>query len=131
MNSGNASHPTQLQPPDNVSPGPATKRKRGGQKGNHNARTHGFFSSALTPSQWDEYWHAVTSENLDPQSAFIRVKLRAVFLESPPSHRALVQAASILAKLYGFDLSAGDRRTMSRILLEIFENGTSDSLENQ
>jgi uncharacterized protein YjcR len=29
------------------------KKLRGGQQGNQNARTHGFYSSALTP---DEIW---------------------------------------------------------------------------
>jgi hypothetical protein len=28
-----------------------TKRNRGGQKGNQNARAHGFYSSSLTPDQ--------------------------------------------------------------------------------
>jgi len=132
MNGSNASLPAPLQLRPAVSPDRGAKRKRGGQKGNQNARKHGFFSGTLEPSQWDEYWHAVTSERLDPQVAFIRVKLRTVLSQRPRGHRALAQAACLLTKIYAsrFGLGVNGRRIFSRTVLDLLENGRIDHLEN-
>jgi uncharacterized protein YjcR len=35
------------------------KRKRGAQKGNQNARKHGFYSAALNPTEICQFWNIV------------------------------------------------------------------------
>lgn len=132
MNGRHSSLPARLQDRNTVSARRGLKRKRGGQKGNQNARKHGFYSGTLEPSQWDEYWHAVTSERVDPQIAFIRIYLRAVLRQRPSNHRALAQAAGLLAKLYAsrFGFRGNDRRIFSRLVLDALENGKIHDLEN-
>ena len=83
MNGRHSSLPTRLQDRNTTSPAAGQRKSAAAKKGNQNARKHGFYSGTLKPPQWDEYWHVVTSERLDPQIAFIRIKLRAVLRRHP------------------------------------------------
>jgi len=47
------------------------KRKRGGQKGNLNARKHGFYSATLSPAETSQLWNITNLEGVDPEIAFI------------------------------------------------------------
>jgi hypothetical protein len=51
------------------------KRKRGGQKGNGNARKHGFYSGTLSPAEISQMWNITNLEGVDPEMAFIRTPL--------------------------------------------------------
>jgi hypothetical protein len=51
------------------------KRKRGGQKGNGNARKHGFYSGTLSPAETSQLWNITNLEGVDPEIAFIRTPL--------------------------------------------------------
>ena len=48
-----------------------TKRRRGGQKGNRNARKHGFYSASLSPDQTRQVWDMTTLEGVDPEVALM------------------------------------------------------------
>ena len=88
--------------PLNVEPSlPAhkTKRKRGGQKGNQNARKHGFYS-ALSPAEICEFWHILNTQRLEPEIAALRLKLRSLLQHDPANRRALREASKLLAKWY-------------------------------
>ena len=41
-----------------------TKRKRGGQKGNRNARKHGFYSGTLSPAETRDLWNITNLEGV-------------------------------------------------------------------
>jgi len=56
-----------------------TKKRRGGQQGNQNARKHGFYSRVLTVEQVGSFWAAVSQEHVDPEVALMRVKLQSLF----------------------------------------------------
>jgi uncharacterized protein YjcR len=75
-----------------------TKRKRGGQKGNQNARTHGFYSSLLTSDQMSQLWTIVTKENVPPESAIMRLKLQSMLSQSTANTRTLKEAVRLLVK---------------------------------
>ena len=75
-----------------------TKRKRGGQKGNQNARTHGFYSSVLTPAQVSQLWNLVTKENVPPESAIMRLKLHSMLSQSNANTRTLKEAVRLIVK---------------------------------
>jgi uncharacterized protein YjcR len=75
-----------------------TKRKRGGQKGNQNARTHGFYSSLLTPDQMSQLWNIVTKENVPPESAIMRLKLQSMLSQSTANTRTLKEAVRLIVK---------------------------------
>jgi len=75
-----------------------TKRKRGGQKGNQNARTHGFYSSVITPAQVSQLWNLVTKENVPPESAIMRLKLHSMLSQSNANTRTLKEAVRLIVK---------------------------------
>ncbi len=76
--------PLALPSPLNTAPkSRLPKRKRGGQPGNHNARTHGFYAAVLTPEQEEEARRITSEEGLDPELANMRVRLHAVILSNP------------------------------------------------
>ena len=54
------------------------KKKRGGQKGNQNARTHGFYSSTLTPEEISQIWTLISQEHVSPDVAILRIKLMSM-----------------------------------------------------
>ena len=58
------------------------RRKRGGQPGNQNARTHGFYSSSLTPQDQRRLTQAGGIEDLEPEITLIRLKILTI-LETP------------------------------------------------
>ena len=46
-----------------------TKNKRGGQKGNQNARKHGFYSSTRSPDEMCRLQDIIAQESIDPEIA--------------------------------------------------------------
>jgi len=100
------------------------KRKRGGQKGNQNARKHGFYSGDLSPAQLSEFWHIITTEKIEPQSAIMRIKLRLLLQQEPVNRRVLRDAARLLArwKSAGSPLSKADTQEMSRLLFAALQS---------
>ena len=75
-----------------------TKRKRGGQNGNQNARTHGFYSSLLTPDQMSQLWNIVIKENVPPESAIMRLKLQSILSQNTANTRTLKEAVRLIVK---------------------------------
>ena len=58
-------------PPDPTVNQTQARRKRGGQKGNGNARKHGFYSGTLSPAETSQLWNITNLEGVDPEIAFI------------------------------------------------------------
>jgi hypothetical protein len=88
-----------------------TRRKRGGQKGNGNARKHGFYSAALSPAQTSQLWNIVNLEGVDPEVALIRVKLQSSLQHDPGNRRVIKEASRLIVKWYsesyGLDATTG------------------------
>jgi hypothetical protein len=82
-----------------VNPTPV-RRKRGGQKGNGNARKHGFYSGTLSPAQTCQLWNITNLEGVDPEIAFIRVKLQSSLQYDPGNRRVIREASRLLVKWY-------------------------------
>ena len=74
------------------------KRKRGAQPGNQNARKHGFYSIKLTSSELEKAWQLINTQNVNPEMAFIRVKLEESLREDPDNPAPLHQASKLLTK---------------------------------
>ena len=101
------------------------KRKRGGQKGNRNARKHGFYSTTLSPAETSQLRNITSLEGVDPEIAFIRVKLQSSLQHDPGNRRVVREASRLLVKHYsadyGFDRT--DRhylKTIVDLILVIF-----------
>lgn len=75
------------------------KRKRGVQPGNHNRRTHGYYSRLLLPP---EAVHILSARDLDGlalEVALARVKIAAIQRASPESYTTMFRAMSALIRL--------------------------------
>lgn len=100
------------------------RRRRGGQKGNRNARKHGFYSGTLSPAETSQLWNITNLEGVDPEIAFIRVKLQSSLQYDPDNRRVITEASRLLVKWYSayYELDATDRshlKTVVESLLEI------------
>jgi hypothetical protein len=109
------------------------KRKRGGQKGNRNARKHGFYSGTLSPAETSQLWNITNLEGVDPEIAFIRVKLQSSLQHDPGNLRVIREASRLLVTWYSahYRLDPADRsylKTVVENLLEIASMRHSASL---
>jgi len=100
------------------------KRKRGGQKGNRNARKHGFYSGTLSPAETSQLWNITNLEGVDPEIALIRIKLESSLQYDPGNRRVITEASRLLVKRYSasYRLDPTDRsylRTVVESFLEI------------
>ena len=76
------------------------KKKRGGQKGNQNARTHGFYSSTLTPEEISQIWSLISQEHVSPDVAILRIKIMSMVHQCPVDHRVLKEVVKIIVQSY-------------------------------
>ena len=75
------------------------KRPRGAQKGNQNARKHGFYSRVLDEAQKIDLELAEGVQGLDDEIALLRVKIKALLENDPDNLRLIMEATSTLARL--------------------------------
>ncbi len=103
------------------------RRKRGGQKGNQNARKHGFYSPTLSPAETDQLWTIINVEGLDPRIALLRVKLLSSLERDPGNRRVLTEASRLLAKAYSAicSLDAADCNYLKTIIELILESAST------
>jgi hypothetical protein len=121
--------PDKLNPAGEASPDSTVnqtqvRRKRGGQKGNRNARKHGFYSGTLSPAEISQLWNITNLEGVDPEIAFVRVRLQSSLQHDPGNRRVIREASRLLVKWYSanYRLDPTDRnylKTLVESLLEI------------
>ena len=103
-----------------------TKRKRGGQKGNRNARKHGFYSGTLSPTETSQLWNIANLEGLDPEIAFIRVKLQSSLQCDTDNRRVIREASRLLVKWYSenYGLDRTDRNYLKAVVESLLETAS-------
>jgi hypothetical protein len=106
------------------------KRKRGGQKGNRNARKHGFYSGALSPAETSQLWNIANLEGVDPEIALIRVKLQSSLQHDPGNRRIITEASRLLVRLYSEDygLDTADRSYLKAVVEDLLETASMQQL---
>jgi hypothetical protein len=99
------------------------KRKCGGQKGNRNARKHGFYSGTLSPAETSQLWNITNLEGVDPEIAFIRVKLQSSLQYDPGNRRVIREASRLLVKWYSanYRLDPTDRNYLKTVVENLLE----------
>jgi hypothetical protein len=99
------------------------KRKRGGQKGNLNARKHGFYSGTLSPAETCQLWNITNLEGVDPEIAFIRVKLQSSLQHDPGNQRVIREASRLLVKWYSanYRLDPTDRNYLKTVVENLLD----------
>ena len=102
------------------------KRKRGGQRGNRNARKHGFYSGTLSPAETSQLWNITNLEGVDPEIAFIRVKLQSSLHHDPSNRRVIREASRLLVKWYSEDyaLDPTDRNYLKAVVENLLETAS-------
>jgi len=99
------------------------KRKRGGQKGNRNARKHGFYSGTLSPAETRQLWNITNLEGVDPEIALMRVKLQSSLQHDPGNRRVIREASGLIVKWYSenYGLDATDSRYLKTVVESLLE----------
>jgi hypothetical protein len=109
------------------------KNKRGGQKGNQNARKHGFYSTVLNPDQIGSFWAIIGQEHVDPEMAILRVKLQSLISQAPIDRRALLEVTRLIIKWSAvkYHLNRSDRACLRTAVLTVFEGYSGISMGGQ
>jgi hypothetical protein len=89
------------------------KTKKGGQKGNQNARKHGFYSKVLDAAQKRELAIAIDVEGIDEEIALMRVKIRSVLEKDPENIKLIMAATTTLAGLLKANLELNKNQKKS------------------
>jgi len=74
-------------------------RKRGGQRGNQNARKHGFYSRVLDEAEQFDFELVSGVEGIDDEIALLRVKIKSLLEHEPENIKLIMQATNTLAGL--------------------------------
>ena len=74
-------------------------RKRGAQKGNQNARKHGFYSRVLDEAEQLDFELAAGVEGIDDEIALLRVKIKSILSHDPENMGLVMEATNTLARL--------------------------------
>mgnify|MGYP003392746397 CR=1 FL=1 len=116
---------------------PRIKRKRGGQPGNQNARTHGFYSKFLDQKQSLEPGEAEKLNGVEQEIALIRQRILSVLRKDPDNVSVVLLAINSLHNLIREKrlLKKYERRNLGRAVRHILRdtlaaiNNPADSAE--
>ena len=99
------------------------RKKHGGQKGNLNARKHGFYSGTLSPAETCQLWNITNLEVVDPEIAFIRVKLQSSLQHDPGNRRVIREASRLIVKWYSanYRLDPIDQNYLKTVVENLLE----------
>ncbi len=75
------------------------KRSPGGQPGNQNARTHGFYSKHPLAAELSEAKRAAKVEGLDQELGLARARIKSIVANDPTNHEILFKAMNSLTSL--------------------------------
>jgi hypothetical protein len=93
-------------------------RRRGGQPGNQNARSHGYYSKVLTSGQQKLLPTLSAMRGLDREVEIARAKVISILALDPANTKVLLRALGTLRHL------ARDQETIDRHLREQAERAT-------
>ena len=75
------------------------KKKRGGQAGNQNTRSHGYYSNHSPVVSEQEIIDSSVVQGVDEEIVLVRVKLKRVLEKDPDNISAIIRATSGLCRL--------------------------------
>ena len=101
-----------------------SRRTRGGQPGNQNARTHGSYSRALTPAQRQRLSSIREISGLDDEIAILRLKIESILVNDPQNTQVLMQALSLLSRLLQskMRLDKGNPNSLKEAFANVFRD---------
>jgi len=95
--------------------------KKGAQKGNQNARKHGFYSHALTEAEKVQLDEASYVEGVDEEIALLRVKLRELVENNPDRVDLHLEAANTIARLVRtrYQISKEQKKSLKEAITKV------------
>ena len=95
--------------------------KKGGQKGNQNARKHGFYSHALTEAEKLLMEEALELQGLDQEIALLRVKLAELVSDCPDRIDLYLAAANTIARLVTtrYQISKDQKNSLKQAITKV------------
>jgi hypothetical protein len=92
--------------------------KKGTQKGNQNARKHGFYSKVLDETEQVQFQAARDIQGIDEEIALLRVKIQSILEHDPENVNLIMRATGILARLIRtkYELDAGQSRGLKEAI---------------
>jgi len=98
------------------------KKRRGAQKGNQNARKHGFYSQVLDTEETRQLAQAREVDGIDEEIAIMRVKLLRLISHYPDRIDLQVAAASTIARMVRtkHSLSANPKESLKAAVSKVF-----------
>jgi len=106
-----------------------TKRNRGGQPGNQNGRTHGFYSSFLTPDEINQFCKIANTERVSLDIALLRIKLQCFVKKAPDNRRVLNEVIRLMSRRFTaqYHLSRTERSRLKAVVAAILEQASGIS----
>ncbi|MBI4188762.1 MAG: hypothetical protein HY529_06115 [Chloroflexi bacterium] len=100
------------------------KRHRGGQLGNQNARTHGFYSKVLTSAERRSLETAGEVEGLDDEIALLRVKIESLVKHDPDNVELITRAINSLTRMViaRYSLGQQDKGGLKQAILAVLKD---------
>jgi len=95
--------------------------KKGAQKGNQNARKHGFYSLALTEAEKVRLDEASYVEGVDEEIALLRMKLRELIENNPDRVDLHLEAANTIARLVRtrYQISKEQKKSLKEAIAKV------------
>ena len=99
-------------------------KKRGGQKGNQNARKHGFYSRVLDEAERLDFQMATNVEGIDDEIALLRVKIKSLLERDPENIKLIMQATNTLARLVRtrYNISKEDKQGLKEAIANVLRD---------
>ena len=88
------------------------KRKKGGQKGNQNAKKHGFYSQCLNPKELENLSAAAKVDGLDQEIAILRETMLSILAQEPRDDKLMVEAIGTMERLFRTNQYIESRRRL-------------------
>jgi len=100
------------------------KRQKGGQPGNQNARTHGYYSRVLDEAQQLDFELASGVNGIDDEIALLRVKIKAILEKDPENFSLITQAVKVLTRMVQthYNMSKGDKKGFKEAIEKMWQN---------
>jgi hypothetical protein len=100
------------------------KRKKGGQKGNQNARKHGFYSKVLDEAGRLDFELAAGVEGIDDEIALLRVKIKSILEKDPENIKLIMQATNTLAGLVktSYKMTKEERKGLKEAIVNVLKD---------
>ena len=106
-----------------------TKRKRGGQPGNQNGRTHGFYLSFLTIDEIDKICKIAITERVSLDIASLCIKIQCFVRNAPDNRRVLNEVIRLMARRFTaqYHLSRTERSRLKATVAAILAQASGIS----